>query len=678
MMNLTGADNLWPKFRSGRSETVFAEIVKQHSGMVYSTALRCSDGVHEIAEEIMQEVFCDLVGKSKSLPPDLCLGGWLYRHTCHLAANRRRSETRRRKREMIAMEMMNDPSSELPPEVIEKLDEALCSLPKSSREMLVMHFFESSDFRRIAVQFGITDEAARKRISRSLEKLRAFFAKRGVTVSSVTLAAGLSASSAGKVSAARQIELVRQAMTVPVAAGGTGIAAGISAFLVGVLSVSGVAVGIQKWPVSSNPAPAVLVPQTSSRSSPSDRSVGPKISNTKEDLFARLQSLSDGPQHALAIVELRALLAEITVAEIPDFVETSRKRLSPAARKFCNNILCARWIDHEPATNLLNAMRENLGFRSGVGTWLYRTAAGRWADKDPEAMMRWLLVNEDEIKKRRLSGPIGPLFYDFSQSIVDSFLYGPGIEKALESLAAFPAETRTELLQHLTGAKLTGLRASNAPILYQYLKTHSDDESLWTKFLRKWAEKDPEALLATLDGAQAPERFRDKLLLFKGIRPTGPPVEQADGTITMSTRDGKVYASLAERERQVYQAGVEAGFSLEEIQKGIVDAHLGPNSQSSFLKSEQEGQLPDRAELELRIANLEKSQRDSKRQFGPAESYHTLIWESVGIADEALRREVCESLFSSFLRHDPEQAREFSTMPHLPEDLKESFQSLTK
>ena len=99
---------------------------------------------------------------------------------------------------LIVVTMMNNPVSELPPEVVEELDKALCSLPKTSREILVMRYFEAADYRMIAKQFGLTDEAASKRIARSLEKLRDFFAKRGLGVSSVTLAAGLSAFSTGK------------------------------------------------------------------------------------------------------------------------------------------------------------------------------------------------------------------------------------------------------------------------------------------------------------------------------------------------------------------------------------------------------------------------------------------------------------------------------------------------
>ena len=671
-----GSENLWKALRSGQSDEIFAEIVRQYSGMVFATALRCSNGAHGIAEDIMQEVFCNLVRKSKSLPRDLCLGGWLYRHTCHLAANQRRSESRRRKREISAASLMNEQNANLPSDLVGELDAALCSLPKKSREMLVMRFFESADYGRIAEQFGTTNEAVRKRVTRALERLRSLLERRGVGVSGVALAAGLTSLSVGKVSAAKQQELVGQAMAVPV--GSAGLIGSVTAFLVGVISVSGVAIGMQKWDASHDPPPVVSTSLTPNQLSSEKRVVKDAESEKKEDLFARLQALADGPQHALTMVELRALLAQIPVDEIPGFVEDSKGVLTSGARKFCNNILCARWIDHAPETNLLAAMREGLSHQSGVGVWLYRVSGGRWADKDPEAMMQWLIENEEFINGLNLRGANGPLFYDFSENVVDSFMHGSGIKRALESLDSFPSKTRAELLRHLTGAKLTGLRASDAPHLYEYLRTRSVDQSIWTGFLRNWAEEDPKALLATLDRAPAEERFRDKLLLFKGIRPTGPPVETADGSITMSTKDGKVYASLSERERQVYEAGIEAGYSLEKIQEEVANAHRSSGNSYPFSGKDGTEQPSEIDYLKERMATLEIQHGDSRFRLDLAESYHPLIWRASRIEDEGVRKEICESLFQSFLRHGPDQARRFSEMPHLPEDLKKSFQPLIR
>lgn len=59
--------------------------------------------------------------------------------------------------------MMKDDESGLPKEVAEELDEALLSLAGKSREMIVMRFFEGAGYGKVAGQFGLTEEAARKR-----------------------------------------------------------------------------------------------------------------------------------------------------------------------------------------------------------------------------------------------------------------------------------------------------------------------------------------------------------------------------------------------------------------------------------------------------------------------------------------------------------------------------------
>jgi hypothetical protein len=80
---------------------------------------------------------------------------------------------------MSCLEMMKDDESGLPKEVAEELDEALLSLAGKSREMIVMRFFEGAGYGKVAGQFGLTEEAARKRMTRALDKLRDVLLNRG-------------------------------------------------------------------------------------------------------------------------------------------------------------------------------------------------------------------------------------------------------------------------------------------------------------------------------------------------------------------------------------------------------------------------------------------------------------------------------------------------------------------
>ena len=71
------------------------------------------------------------------------------------------------------------------------LDEAIDSLPDEDREAVLLRFFKDLDFRSVGSALGVSDDAAQKRVSRALERLRGFFDRHGVKVSATSLAAAL-------------------------------------------------------------------------------------------------------------------------------------------------------------------------------------------------------------------------------------------------------------------------------------------------------------------------------------------------------------------------------------------------------------------------------------------------------------------------------------------------------
>jgi hypothetical protein len=73
------------------------------------------------------------------------------------------------------------------------LDEAMSQLGDEDREALLLRFFRSHDFRTIGQSLGVSDDAAQKRVTRALEKLRVHLTSRGVTASAAALGAALSA-----------------------------------------------------------------------------------------------------------------------------------------------------------------------------------------------------------------------------------------------------------------------------------------------------------------------------------------------------------------------------------------------------------------------------------------------------------------------------------------------------
>jgi hypothetical protein len=73
------------------------------------------------------------------------------------------------------------------------LDEAMHALDDTDRTAVLLRYFENKSLREVGATLGTSDDAAQKRVSRAVERLREFFAKRGVTVGASGLAIVISA-----------------------------------------------------------------------------------------------------------------------------------------------------------------------------------------------------------------------------------------------------------------------------------------------------------------------------------------------------------------------------------------------------------------------------------------------------------------------------------------------------
>src|SRR4051812_23373592 len=62
------------------------------------------------------------------------------------------------------------------------LDDAMQALDQTDRAALPLRYFENKSLREVGQTLGTSDDAAQKRVSRAVNRLREFFAKRGVTV----------------------------------------------------------------------------------------------------------------------------------------------------------------------------------------------------------------------------------------------------------------------------------------------------------------------------------------------------------------------------------------------------------------------------------------------------------------------------------------------------------------
>ena len=90
------------------------------------------------------------------------------------------------------------------------LEEAMARLSEKERTLVALRFFEKKSGAETAALLGIQESAAHKRATRALEKLRNFFAKRGVSSTGAIIAGAISANSiqAAPVALAKSVTIV--------------------------------------------------------------------------------------------------------------------------------------------------------------------------------------------------------------------------------------------------------------------------------------------------------------------------------------------------------------------------------------------------------------------------------------------------------------------------------------
>ncbi len=219
----------------GGSETAFADIVRRHLGWVYGVARRRLRDA-QLAEDVAQAVFMLLHRKAPHFAADGAMIRWLHQTAWYATEAAARSE-RRRKRLETEVATMNsaivddEPGDEDWRELAPLLDELIGKLPQGDREAVLLRYYRDLPFSEIGQQLGTSEEAARKRVARAVEKLREFAKGKGVEIS-----AGVLATSLGQYAhLAPPAGLIARATTAACAPAGSALAGGGASILKGMV-----------------------------------------------------------------------------------------------------------------------------------------------------------------------------------------------------------------------------------------------------------------------------------------------------------------------------------------------------------------------------------------------------------------------------------------------------------
>ncbi|HVT91076.1 MAG TPA: sigma-70 family RNA polymerase sigma factor [Tepidisphaeraceae bacterium] len=174
--------NLLRAWTHDRNREALGELIGRHINFVYATARRQVGDAH-LAEDITQAVFILLLQKAHYIKSEAAMTSWLFTTTRYAAANATKMLRRRKHYELAAAQISKsnctaDENAELAP----LLNDAIDRLPRLDRTCVIMSFLQQKTHREVAMATGISEEAARKRTSRAVEKLRTFFASRGAVV----------------------------------------------------------------------------------------------------------------------------------------------------------------------------------------------------------------------------------------------------------------------------------------------------------------------------------------------------------------------------------------------------------------------------------------------------------------------------------------------------------------
>lgn len=677
-----GSRQLLRQFVETRSDEAFRRLVRQHAPMVFSTALRRLSGDRAAAEDVTQEVFCLLARKASGLT-GVVLAGWLYRQACRRAANFVRTEIRRKQRETSAMEESSlTHHLEVADDLARELDAAMDSLAAKDRDALVIRYFESADYSTVGRALGISEEAARKQVSRALEKLSVIFKRKGITVASASLGGSLSGFGAESLPENLVSRISAHAMKATPVAGSAWIYLfkPIAAGVVATSLVSSVILTVRN-----EAGPPASVSAGSKVRADSVKSRRPEYTVLPEGasldvLIAEIKRIQAGPANSLTKLRLTAVLDRIRNDQIRDFIGLANVRLNHAERVATYGRLLSRWVAAEPESVMDFVLAENICKQVDQrgSTSLLNILFHDWMWKDARAAGAWLLRHwEDPVLK---SSSFREVLRERSAASVVGVLIDADDKAALaDFIRALPTDLdRKAAFEQVVGVSSSGdvsrfFEVNKGMACYQFIRSLPNapwSSEVARSFLSRWMEISPEVFEKAASTMGPDDMFTAALGRLGARHVPGKPEPSLSGGMAVRSQrsDAMTYESSAIR------AGLEAGLPREDVLSAVGSVLLHRLPREAMLiwldahhdEIQMDGVLADKARMEAFSRVMTEQVPCEVAAIG---------WAS-RISEPELRARLCRGAFRKLCAEKPADAAAWMDKPDLPRDLRDTFRTI--
>lgn len=659
------------RFSRDRSPDAFRSLVAKHSALVYATALRKLNGDHASAEDVTQEVFLLLARKAHSLTPSF-LSAWLHRQACRRASNHIRSEQRRRQREKIAADL-GETSAPSSPFLHGELDDTLLSLRSEDHQAIVLRFFEGKDYQTIGHHFGITAEAARKRVKRALDQLSSRLKSNSLALTGASLEIQLLAIDSPPVPGT----LLAKISSLPPTSPAIPLLLLVKPILAGGIAASLITAPTLAVKHSADPPAtetASIPPRE--RPKPISRLLSPLPDpSSLETIVNEIKRSNVALADSLTKIRLTAILGSLSVEQIPRFIELAETRLGPAERAATYEPLFKRWAAADPEAALGFILENNTGgsVNEFNSTNLLGSLFRNWADNDLATARTWLIAHLDHPGLQASS-----LQENFLKLVTTRHFIKGDTTALFSFLDQLPTSAlRTAALGAVTGKDNMNAGWEAAPTsawisFHETLSRHPDARLRESTALAFWKNvaTHQSGRLAEIGPTLAPDiRFQASLgQLAAEVR----PVDKLDSKGRLVSRSFEKITDRTAAEAIARETGALAEIPPADIDRSIGLALVSSLSVSEF-SSWQAAHPTDLDDAILSRARRELS--SATRNIHHPNPLHALEWRA-RISDPDLRSGITRAAFLRLLAENPDVAATVPSRTDLPADVITGLQPL--